>query len=204
MDGCSGSPDEMNDTRAHSRWHDRTSYDDRRHSRDSVWHQDIWTLSMGIKMTRWDATLHWETLARAEPRSSRMIWPIVEANRMCRRRFNMHAHAACVVEQAWIPHKRCSMGEDKPHLRSDEATKPRQKTYMGLNFLSRLVVSVSRSQHRTTKNVGPWHWAGFLPFKDCQYLDGVATWLPPKIYNNFWENDYVCVSVAWNLRERDC
>ena len=29
MDGCLGSPDEMNDTRAHSRWHDPTSYDSR-------------------------------------------------------------------------------------------------------------------------------------------------------------------------------
>ena len=48
-------------------------------SRDSGWRQDIWTLSMEIEMTRWDATLHWETLARAEPRSSRMTWPSVEA-----------------------------------------------------------------------------------------------------------------------------
>ena len=31
MNGCSGSPDEMSDTRAHSRWHDRTSCDGRRH-----------------------------------------------------------------------------------------------------------------------------------------------------------------------------
>ena len=46
---------------------------------------------------------------------------------MCRRRLNMHAQAACVVEQAWIPHKRCSNGEDKPHLRFNKATKPGQK-----------------------------------------------------------------------------
>ncbi|XP_022949259.1 probable pectinesterase/pectinesterase inhibitor 21 [Cucurbita moschata] len=31
MDGCSGSLDEMKDMRAHSRWHDRASYDGRRH-----------------------------------------------------------------------------------------------------------------------------------------------------------------------------
>ena len=38
MDGCSGSPNEMNDTRAHSRWHDRASYDGRRHlkTRDGI------------------------------------------------------------------------------------------------------------------------------------------------------------------------
>ena len=49
---------------------------------------------------------------------------------MCRRRLNIHAQAACVVEQTWIPHKRCSIGEDKPRLRSDEATKPGQKIYI--------------------------------------------------------------------------
>ena len=53
---------------------------------------------------------------------------------MRRRRLNMHEQAACVVEQAWIPHKRCSIGKDKPRLRSDEATKPERKIYMGLNF----------------------------------------------------------------------
>ena len=31
MDGCSESPNEMKDMRAHSRWHDRMSYDGRRH-----------------------------------------------------------------------------------------------------------------------------------------------------------------------------
>ena len=62
-----------------------------------------------------------------------MSWPSVEASRMCCRRLNMHAQAVCVIEQAWIPHKRCSIGEKKPRLRSDEATKSGQKIYMGLN-----------------------------------------------------------------------
>ena len=30
---------------------------------DSGWCQDMWVMSMGIEMTRWEATLHWETLA---------------------------------------------------------------------------------------------------------------------------------------------
>ena len=51
---------------------------------------------------------------------------------MYRRRLNMHVQAACVVEQTWILHKRSSIGEDKPRLRFDEATKQRRKIYMGL------------------------------------------------------------------------
>ena len=45
-----------------------------------------------------------------------MTWPSIEASRM-------HMQAVSVLEQAWIFHKRCSIGEDKPRLRSDEATK---------------------------------------------------------------------------------
>ena len=48
-------------------------------------------------------------------------------------RLNMHLQVACVVEQAWILHKRYSIGEDKPHLRFNEATKSGQKIYMGLD-----------------------------------------------------------------------
>ena len=62
-----------------------------------------------------------------------MTWPSVEASRISHRRLNMHAQVACVVEQAWIPHKRCSIGKDKSRLRSDEATKPGRKIYMGHN-----------------------------------------------------------------------
>ena len=60
-----------------------------------------------------------------------MTWPSVEASGLCRRRLNMHAHAVCVVKQAWIPHKQCSIGKDKPCLRSSEATKPGQKNIYG-------------------------------------------------------------------------
>ena len=61
-----------------------------------------------------------------------MTWPSVEASRLCRRRLNMHAQAACVDGQAWIPRKGRSSGEDKSRLWSDEATKPGRKIYMGL------------------------------------------------------------------------
>ena len=47
----------------------------------------------------------------------------------------MHAQVACVVEQGWIPHKRYSIGEEKPRLRSDVATKSGRKIYMGLDSL---------------------------------------------------------------------
>ena len=80
--------------------------------------------------TRWCIERPWP---RAEARSSRMTWPSVEASRLCRRRLSMHAQATCVVEQAWIPHKRWSIGENKSCLRSDEAIKLWRKIYMGLN-----------------------------------------------------------------------
>ena len=52
---------------------------------------------------------------------------------------------ACVAEQAWIPHKWCLVGEDKPRMRSDEATKLGQKMHMRLGFPLRLVVNMSNN-----------------------------------------------------------
>ena len=44
-----------------------------------------------------------------------------------------HARAGGVCgKQVWIPHKRCSVDEDKPRLRSKEATKSEKK--MGLDY----------------------------------------------------------------------
>ena len=51
----------------------------------------------------------------------RMTWPSIEASRMCRKQLNMHTQAACVVEQVWILHERCSIGKDKLRLRSNKA-----------------------------------------------------------------------------------
>ena len=61
-----------------------------------------------------------------------MTWPSVEASRMCRRRLKMHAQAACVVEQAWFPHKRCSIGEDKPRLSPTKPQSQDEKYIWGL------------------------------------------------------------------------
>ena len=62
MDGCLGCPNEMSDKWARSRWHDRVSWDGRH---PKTW-DDVKTYEscrLGTKMTRWDAMLHWETLA---------------------------------------------------------------------------------------------------------------------------------------------
>ena len=130
MDGCSGSLNEMSDTWAHSRWHDRASCDGQRHpkTRDGVK-----TYGSCRWRSRWQEETQWcieRPWPRAKARSSRMTWSSVEANWMCHRRLNMHAQAACVVEQAWISYKQCSIGEDESRLSSDEATKSGRKIYI--------------------------------------------------------------------------
>ena len=132
MDGCSRRLDEMSDTWARSQWHDRASCDGWRYPET----QD------GVKTCescRWGS--RWQDEKRhcierpwpwAKARSSIMTWPCVEASWLCRRRLNMHMQMTCVVEHAWISHQRCLIGEDKPCLRSYEATKLKY-IYMGLN-----------------------------------------------------------------------
>ena len=79
------------------------------------------------KMTRWDVMLHWETLASNRGQ--------VESNDLAKFRGKSvvsqtieHARANGVwSNKAWIPHKWCSVGEDKPRLRSDKATKPQRR-----------------------------------------------------------------------------
>ena len=68
---------------------------------------------MGIDMTRWDTMFNWETLASSRGKVETNDLASVEVSWLCRRLLNMHAQAVCVVEQAWIPHKQCSISEDK-------------------------------------------------------------------------------------------
>ena len=99
----------------------------------------IFTLSLSLARVHHFHFLHftsvevWETLDSVEVRSSRMTWSSVEVSWFCCRRLNIHAQAACVVEQAWILYKRRSIGEDKPRLR--------------------LVMSVSRSRRYMVEKV---------------------------------------------------
>ena len=69
------------------------------------------------------------TWPRVEARSSRMTWPSVEVSQLYRELLNMHVQAACVTEQAWIPHERCSVDEEKPRIRSNEPTKSVENEY---------------------------------------------------------------------------
>ena len=89
----------------------------------------------------WEPRLCWmwhcigRSWPRVEARLSRMTWPSVEAIQLCHRWLNMHMQVARVSEQVWIPHERCLVGEDKPHLRSDESTKEGEKYIWDLGFL---------------------------------------------------------------------
>ena len=58
--------------------------------------------------------------------SSRMTWSSVEESRLGHRKLFLHMQATCV------PHKLYSVGEDKPRLRSDEASKVGKKCIWGL------------------------------------------------------------------------
>ena len=58
-----------------------------------------------------------------------------------------------MAKQTWIPHKLCSVGEDKPCLRSNVATKLDEKCEWGLSSPSRLVMSMSRSRCHIVEKV---------------------------------------------------
>ena len=82
-------------------------------------------------------------------RSSQLTWPSVKASQLSRRRLNMHTQATCVTEQAWIPHKLCLVGWRQTLSKVQRSHKEGQKMYMGLGFLLRLVVSMSRQDVHT-------------------------------------------------------
>ena len=100
----------------------------------------------GLGMASWhegnvNRELRWElrcnvTYERLWPQveatSSQMIWPSVEASQWGSKRLSMHARAACVAEQAWIPHQLYSVGEEKPLLRVQRNHKGKRKMYIGL------------------------------------------------------------------------
>ena len=78
-------------------------------SQDINWHHDSWIVLLVTEMT-------WRCNVGVSQ------W------------MNMHARTTCVAEQAWIPHKQCSISKGKPHWRFDEVTKRGIKSKMGLEF----------------------------------------------------------------------